>query len=70
MRIRDFWKWLKQEFRWRFLGKKYKIRLSEEAQMQLDEFPEEAQEEIRKVMERIARNPYSGPRVEPEEEEA
>ncbi len=70
MRIRDFWKWLKAEFRWRVLGKKYKIRLTEEAQRQLDELPEEAQAEIRKGMERIARNPYSGSRVEYEEEEA
>ncbi len=45
--------------------------MTEEAQRQLDELPEEAQAEIRKVMERIARNPYSArDDHELEEEEA
>ena len=72
MRLRDVWPWLRAEFRWRFLGKRYEVILAEEAQRQLDELPEEAQVEIRKVMERIARNPYSGHRHrhEIEEEEA
>lgn len=64
MRLRDFWPWLKQEFRWRFQGRIFEIKLTEEAQRQLDELPEEAQAEILKLMERIARNPYRGPRVE------
>ena len=68
MRLGDFWPWLKQEFRWRVLGKKFKVKLSEEAQRQLEELPEKAQEEIRKTMDRIARNPYSSPRMERDEE--
>lgn len=70
MNLRDLWKWLKAEFRWRVLDKRYEIILTEEAQRQLDELPEEAQAEIRKAMERIGRNPYSGDREELEEEEA
>ncbi len=69
MRLRDIWPWLKAEFGWRVLGKKYEVIITEEAQRQLDELPEEAQAEIRKAMERIARNPYSGHRHEIEEEE-
>ncbi len=70
MRLRDIWPWLKAEFRWRVLGKKYEVIITEEAQSQLDDLPEKAQAEIRKAMERIARNPYSGDRCEIEEEEA
>jgi len=64
MNLRNLWPWLKAEFNWRVLGKRYEVILSEEAQMQLDELPEEAQSEIRKAMERIGRNPYSGDREE------
>ncbi len=60
--MRDIWPWLKAEFRWRFMDKRYEVVLTEEAQRQLDELPEEAQAEIRKAMESIARNPYSGDR--------
>jgi len=69
MRLRDIWPWLRAEFRWRVLGKRYEVIMTEEFQRQLDELPEEAQAEIRKAMERIARNPYSGHRHEIEEEE-
>ena len=64
MKLRDVWPWLRAEFRWRVLGKRYKVILTEEVQRQLDELPEEAQAEIRKAMKRIARNPYSGERIE------
>jgi len=67
MNLRDIWKWLRAEFRWRVLGKRYKIVLTEEAQRQLDELPEDAQVEIRKVMERVSRNPYTSDRMETEE---
>jgi len=67
MRLRDIWKWLKAEFRWRVLGKRYEVILTEEAQGQLDELPEDAQAEIRKAMERISRNPYTSDRMETEE---
>ena len=70
MNLGDLWKWLRAEFRWRVLGKRYEIQLTEEAKRQLDELPEEAQAEIRKAMERMSRNPYSGDRTELEEEEA
>ncbi len=63
MRLRDVWPWLRAEFRWRVLGKRYEVILSEEAQSQLDELPEEAQEEIRKAMDRIGRNPYTSDRM-------
>ncbi len=62
MRLRDIWPWLRAEYRWRVLGKSYEVILTEKAQSQLDELPEEAQAEIRKAMGRIARNPYSGHR--------
>jgi len=67
VKLRDLWKWLKAEFRWRVLGKRYKVQLTEEAQRQLDELPEHAQSEIRKAMERISRNPYTSDRMETEE---
>ena len=70
MNLRDLWPWLKAEFRWRVLGKRYKVMMTEEFQRQLDELPEEAQEEIRKAMERIGRNPYSSDREKLEEGEA
>ena len=70
MNLRDLWKWLKAEFRWRVMGKRYEIQLTEEAKRQLGELPEEGQSEIRKAMERMSRNPYSGERTELEEEEA
>ena len=70
MNLRDLWKWLKAEFRWRVLGKRYEVILTEEAKRQLAELPEEAQAENRKAMERIGRNPYSGERMEFEEERA
>jgi len=62
MNLRDLWPWVKAEFRWRVLSKRYEIILSEEAQTQLDELPEEAQTEIRKAMEQLSRNPYGGER--------
>lgn len=67
MNLRGFWPWLRAELRWRVLGKRYEVILSEEAQNQLDELPEEAQAEIRKAMERINRNPYTSDRMETEE---
>ena len=67
MRLRDIWSWLKAEFRWRVQGKRYEVILTEEAQSQLDELPENAQAEIRKAMERISRNPYTSDRMETEE---
>jgi hypothetical protein len=70
MNLRDLWKWLKAEFRWRVMGKRYEIQLTEEAKRQLGELPEGAQAEIRKAMERMSRNPYSGERTELEDEEA
>ncbi len=70
MKLRDVWPWLRAEFRWRVLGKKYEVILAEEAQRQLDALPEEARAEIRKAMERIARNPYSGDRIECDVDEA
>ncbi len=64
MRLRDIWPWLKAEFRWRILGKRYEVIMSEHAQRQLDELPEEDQAEIRKAIERISRNPYTRDRRE------
>ncbi len=64
MRLRDVWPWLRAEFRWRVLGKRYEVILAEEAQMQLDALPEEAQAEIRKAIDRISRNPYTRDRRE------
>ena len=52
------------------LGKRYKVRLTEDAQRQLDDLPENAQAEARKVMDRLSRNPYSGDRMELDEYEA
>lgn len=70
MRLRYIWPWLKAEFRWRILGNKYDVHLTEEAQRMLDELPEAAQAEMRRVMERLSRNPYSGDRMELDEYEA
>jgi len=47
MNLRGFWPWLRAELRWRVLGKRYEVILSEEAQNQLDELPEEAQARAR-----------------------
>lgn len=65
--MRYSWSWLRAEFRWRVLGKRYVVSLTEEAQRQFDELPEEAQAEIRKTLARLSRNPYSGDRMELEE---
>ena len=70
MNLRDLWPWLKTEFRWRVLGKRYEVIMTEEAQRQLDELPEEEQEAIRKAIERIGKNPYSSDREKLEEGEA
>lgn len=70
MRLRDIWPWLREEFRWRVLGKRYKVILTGEAKRQLDELPEERRAKVIEEMERIVRNPYSGDREEFEEEEA
>ena len=50
-------------------GKRYEVHLTEEAQRQLDSLPEDAQAEIRKAMDRLSRNPYSGNIMEHDEEE-
>lgn len=70
MRLRAIWPWLREEFRWRVLGKRYKVILTGEAKRQLDELPEERRAKVIEEMERIVRNPYSGDREEFEEEEA
>ena len=67
MRLKDVWPWLRAEFRWRFLGKRYEIIMTEECQRQFDELHEEDQEAIRKAIERISRNPYSSDRGDLEE---
>ena len=59
MNLRGILEWLKAEFCCRVMGKRYEVRLTEEAQRQLDGLTEEAQAEIRKAMECIGRNPYS-----------
>ncbi len=64
MRLRDIWPWLKAEYRWRLLGKTWDVKMTEECQRQFDELPEAAQAKITKAMKRIARNPYSGSRLE------
>jgi len=64
MGFRDTWKWLKAEFRWRVQGKRYKVQLTEEAQMQFDEAPEIVQEKIKKAIKDLSRNPYSGVRID------
>jgi len=64
MNIRDFWKWLKAEFRWRVLGKRHEIRLTEEAKRWFSELPEERQMEIRVIIECMNMNPYIGYRIE------
>ena len=64
MRLRDIWPWLRAEFRWRVLGKRYEVIMTEGVQRQIDELPEEAQAEIRKAIERISRNPYTRDRRE------
>jgi len=42
MNLRDLLKWLKAEFRWRVMGKRYEIQLTDETKRQLCELPEEA----------------------------
>lgn len=69
MNVRDFPRWLRAEFEWRILGKRYEIKLSEEVERQIEELPEEAQTALREAVERIGRNPYSGHRTDLEEEE-
>ena len=69
MNLRYIWPWLTAEFRWRVLGKRYDVILTEEAQRQLDELPDDAQAEIRTAMDRLSRNPYSSNIMEHNEEE-
>ncbi len=42
MNLRDVWPWLKAEFRWRVLSKKYEVIMTEDDQRQLDELPEKS----------------------------
>ena len=70
MRLSYIWPWLKAEFGWRVLGKRYDVRLTEKSQRQLDELPADAQAEIRKAIDRLSRNPYSSNRMDLDEEEA
>ncbi len=64
MNIRYLARWLKAEFEWRVLGKRYEIKLSEEFKRQLAELPEEHRVEIMATLEKLSRNPYIGHRVE------
>ena len=66
--IKNIWRWLRAEYQWRVLGKRYEVRFSEEAQSQMDELSQDEQDAIMKAMERLTRNPYSGRRVDLEEE--
>jgi len=66
--LKHFWLWLKAEYRWRILGKRYVVSMSEKAQSKIDALPEEEQEEIKKFMEHLSRNPYIGRRVDLEDE--
>ncbi len=53
------WNWLKAEFRWRVLGKRYEVELSELVKQQLSELPEDAREVVMKTMDRLSKNPYT-----------
>ena len=44
------------------------VTMSEKAQSKIDALPEEEQEEIKKFMEHLSRNPYIGRRVDLEDE--
>ncbi len=66
--LKNIMRWLRAEYQWRILGKRYEIRFSPEAQSQMDELSQEQQDEIMKAMERLTRNPYNGSRVEEGEE--
>jgi len=46
------------------LGKKYEIVITEEVQRTLAKLPEKVRAGLMKEFDRIARNPYSGDRVE------
>ena len=68
MNVLNIVRWIHAEFNWRFLGKRYEICLSEEAQAELDALPPEVQEEVKKTMGRLSRNPYTKDRFFSEEE--
>lgn len=62
--LRDLPKWLRAEFRWRVLGKRYEIKLSASARRQLDEMDEERRAEVMKRIDDLSKNPYSGRRMD------
>ncbi len=69
MRLGFFWKWLKAEYKWRVRGKRYEIRFSPEAQTQMDALPQDEQDEIMKIMDKLRKNPYTGDRLDQLEDE-
>ena len=64
------WKWLKTEFRWRILGERYEVVMTDEAKQQLSELSEHEQEEILKTIDRISKNPYTSDRLQSSNQEA
>ncbi len=70
MNLRDLWPWLKAEFRWRVLGKRYKVILEGQALETFNDLPEDVKVEFMKSIEHLSRNPYSGDRMELDDEEA
>jgi len=70
MNLRNLWPWLKAEFRWRVLGKRYEVILTGQALETFNDLPEDDQVEFMKAIEHLHKNPYSGERIELDDEEA
>ena len=62
--------WLRQEFRWRILKKKYKVTMSDVALRQYESVPPEDKEMLNKAIEALSRNPFLGEPVTAEDEVA
>lgn len=56
--IKELWKWVKAEFHWRVLGKRYEVRFTEESQEAFNKLPKEAQDKIMKTIDSMSKNPF------------
>jgi hypothetical protein len=61
-KVKEFFKWLKAELRFRLTKKKWKVDFSPEFSHDFEELSEEEKEEVLQAIEEIRKNPYKGTR--------
>lgn len=61
--------WLKTEFQWRILGKRYKVEMSDEAKEDYEKLTDEDKKILDEAISQLSKNPYIGERMTQEEME-